>query len=52
MKSIVAALRNQMDTDAAEPGARLVANFIEIGNLVFGLAAEMAGYSKRTFMGL
>lgn len=50
MKTITLTLPEMVDIDEKEVRTMLAAKFYEQGKLSLGQAAELAGYSKRTFM--
>jgi len=50
MRSITLSIPDMVDIDEKEAKTMLAARFYEQGKLTLGQAAEMAGYSKRTFM--
>jgi len=50
MKSITLSIPDMVDIDEKEAITMFAARFYEQGKLTLGQAAEMAGYSKRTFM--
>jgi predicted HTH domain antitoxin len=50
MKSITLSIPDMVDIDEKEAKTRFAAGFYEQGKLTLGQAAEIAGYSKRTFM--
>jgi predicted HTH domain antitoxin len=52
MKSLVLDLPDSVDMDEREVKIFLAAKLFEKGTLSMGQAAELAGYSKRTFMEL
>ena len=52
MRTITINIPELYDFDEGEAKAILAANFYKKGKLSMGQAAEMAGYSKRTFMEL
>jgi len=52
MKSLVLDLPDNVDIDEREVKTLLAAKLFEKGTLSMGQAAELAGYSKRTFMEL
>lgn len=52
MKTITLNLPDTLDLDATEATMILATRLYEQGKLSLGQAAEMAGYSKRTFMEL
>ena len=50
MKSITLSIPDMVDIDEKDAKTMLASRFYEQGKLSLGQAAEMAGYSKRTFM--
>lgn len=50
MKTLTITLPEMVDVDEKEAKTMLAAKFYEQGKLSLGQAAELAGYSKRTFM--
>ncbi|MES2703050.1 MAG: UPF0175 family protein [Bacteroidota bacterium] len=52
MKKLVLDIPDTVDIDEKEAKTMLAANLYEKGTLSLGQAAELAGYSKRTFMEL
>jgi predicted HTH domain antitoxin len=52
MKSITLSIPDMVDIDEKEAKTMLAAKFYEQSKLTLGQAAEMAGYTKRTFMEL
>jgi len=52
MKTLVLNIPETVDLDEKEAKTMLAANLYEAGKLSLGQAAELAGYSKRTFMEL
>jgi predicted HTH domain antitoxin len=52
MKKLVLDLPDTVDLDEKEAKTMLAANLYESGKLSIGQAADLAGYSKRTFMEL
>ena len=52
MRTITINLPDQLDLSTKEAVTVLAAQLYEMGKLSLGQAAEMAGYSKRTFMEL
>ena len=52
MKTLTFTLPESIDLDEKEATTVLAAQLYEMGKLSLGQAAEMAGYSKRTFMEL
>lgn len=52
MQTITLYLPDSLDMTSKEVGMLLAARLYELGKLSLGQAAEMAGYSKRTFMEL
>jgi predicted HTH domain antitoxin len=52
MKKLVLDLPDSVDLNEKEAKTMLAAKFYESGKLSLGQAAELAGYSKKTFMEL
>jgi predicted HTH domain antitoxin len=52
MKTLTINLPDHLDLSPKETATVLAAQLYEMGKLSLGQAAEMAGYSKRTFMEL
>ena len=52
MKSLTIQLPETLDMNEKELATALAAQLFEMGKLSMGQAAELAGYSKRTFMEL
>jgi predicted HTH domain antitoxin len=52
MKKLTLDIPDSVDLTENEARTMLAANLYEIGKLSLGQAAELAGYSKRIFMGL
>ena len=52
MKTITLEIPDSLDIDEKEAKTFLAARLYEKGSLSLGQAAELAGYSKRTFMEL
>lgn len=52
MKTITLHIPDTIDLDSGEAAMLLAVKLYEQGKLSLGQAAEMAGYSKRTFMEL
>ena len=52
MKTVVLEIPDMVDLSEKEAKTMLAAHLYECGKLSLGQAAEMAGYSKRTFMEL
>jgi predicted HTH domain antitoxin len=52
MKTITLEIPDSVDLDEKETKTLLAAKLYEKGSLSLGQAAELAGYSKRTFMEL
>ena len=52
MKSLTIQLPETLDMNEKELATALAAQLYEMGKLSMGQAAELAGYSKRTFMEL
>ncbi|RYE35758.1 MAG: UPF0175 family protein [Sphingobacteriaceae bacterium] len=52
MKNITLSIPDSFDLDEKETKTFLAAKLYEKGSLSLGQAADLAGYSKRTFMGL
>ncbi len=52
MKTLTLHLPDSLDLDATEATMLLATRLYEQGKLSLGQAAEMAGYTKRTFMEL
>ena len=52
MKSLTIQFPSDVDIDEKEAATVLAAQLYEMGKLSLGQAAEVAGYSKRTFMEL
>ena len=52
MKTLTLQLPDTLDLDAAEVTMLVASRLYEQGRLSLGQAAELAGYSKRTFMEL
>lgn len=52
MKTLTLSIPDHLDLDPNEAAMLLATRFYEQGKLSLGQAAELAGYSKRTFMEL
>ncbi len=52
MKTLTLNIPETVDLNEKEARTMLAANLYEIGKLSLGQAAELAGYTKRTFMEL
>ena len=52
MKKLILDIPDTVDLDEKEAKTMLAANLYEIGKLSLGQAAELAGYSKKSFMEL
>jgi len=52
MKTLTLSIPETVDIDEKEAKTLLAAKYYEKGSLSLGQAAELAGYSKRTFMEL
>ena len=52
MKTVTLEIPDSVNIDGKEAKTLLAAKFYENGSLSLGQAAELAGYSKRTFMEL
>jgi len=52
MKKLILDIPDTVDLDEKEAKTMLAANLYEIGKLSLGQAAELAGYSKTSFMEL
>jgi len=52
MKTLTLNIPETVDLNEKEAKTMLAANLYEIGKLSLGQAAELAGYTKRTFMEL
>jgi predicted HTH domain antitoxin len=52
MKTLTLTVPDSLDLSAQEAAMLLAAHLYEQGKLTLGQAAEVAGYSKRTFMEL
>lgn len=52
MKTLIINLPSAIDLNDTEAKMALASKLYEMGKLTLGLAAELVGYSKETFMGL